>query len=639
MFNKSIAYRLSVYLSLAVISVFIAFILITFVFNSKIINENIENKAIEQSNKATTFIYGQLYTTREVSSNFADQVLYYARHGNVKSLISGIMEKYPFLNAVHVDIDSVITDVAHHHYFVYNSGDSLDFEFLDSKIYHCQTEKFIFEQAVKTQIPGWTEVFNCVRNGKMVIGYFCPITAEDEFGVETVVGSLIFELSLANLNRDINSLKIGENGYAVLLAADGTYLTHPNKDWVFVKNIVNTPSDQYDAKRIDIKKQLENRVKGSTIIYPAYLNYKKSWAYFSPIAETGWAILIVIPFDELYNPLYLLILRMLFIAVIGILVIFFIVTYISKRLIQPLTVVTSKLSEFSNLNGEIQPNTSNEVTIVSESLNYLQTWYKKFETDQQQAQKQSQQRRVDLIEASEIQMSLINMNFEAFNTDRRINLFGMYKPARIVSGDLFDYFFVDEENLFFTIGDVSGKGISAAFFMSVAQTIIKGQSGLKDPANIVYNVNNELFTTNQHQFFLTLFVGMLNVKTGLLRFCNAAHNSTFILNEKGKLTELIHTHGMPLGIYRNRDYQESELQLTPGDKIVLYTDGLTDLQNEDNVRFGIEKLKSQLKSDAKATPKGIVQKLENELDSFKGKARQTDDIAILTIHYLQRKKA
>jgi sigma-B regulation protein RsbU (phosphoserine phosphatase) len=330
---------------------------------------------------------------------------------------------------------------------------------------------------------------------------------------------------------------------------------------------------------------------------------------------------------------------MLFFSVLGILVIFFIVTYISNKLIQPLSNVTSQLKKFSTTNGDLALNTRNEVALVADSLDYLQAWYEKFKTDQTHEVKLSSQRKQDLIEASEIQMSLINNDFSAFSERKDIDLFAVYKPARIVSGDLFDFFFLDDDNLFFTIGDVSGKGLSAAFYMSVAQTLLKSNSRHFTPGKIVTCANNELYTVNQHQFFLTLFCGVLNIKTGFLKYCNAAHTLTTILSLNGDLHALDYSHGMPLGLHPGRNYEESVIKLKRGDSIVLFSDGVTDLQNENEQHYGNERFLNILKPLAVLKPKELIGEIEKDLELFKGKMKQTDDITIMVLKFKNKKKA
>ncbi|MCA1759085.1 MAG: SpoIIE family protein phosphatase, partial [Bacteroidales bacterium] len=442
-----------------------------------------------------------------------------------------------------------------------------------------------------------------------------------------------------DLNDTINSLKIKESGYAFIVSKDGTYLTHPNKDYILKRNLFKISEKEYKVTEAGISDLLINGEPGSVIAYPEYKNYEKCWIYYTPVIETGWTLFFVVPHNEMFLPLYLSVLRMLFFSVLGILVIFFIITYISNKLIQPLSKVTTQLKNFSSVTGESGLVTSNEVEMVSESLNYLKSWYEKFEIHQYQEEKLNTRRKQDLLEASEIQMSLINNDFSIFANRNDIDLFAIYKPARIVSGDLFDFFFLDRDNLFFSIGDVSGKGISAAFFMSVAQTLIKSNSRLKAPGKIVSGANNELFTVNQHQFFLTLFVGVLNLRTGILKYCNAAHTPTLILNSKNEVIELNELHGMPLGLYPKREYAETSVKLAPGNSLVLYSDGVTELQNEDKQQFGIQRFFQILSPISDFKPQVLIEKIEKNLNLFQGNMKQADDITILVLQFKNKKKA
>lgn len=639
MFNRSIAYRLSVYISLAVIGVFMTFILIAYYFNSNIIKSNIENEAISLGFKALMLGERQLVSTKEISSNISDQAYFFAQQNEVEHFVCKLMSKYPFLNAIYISIDSNVTDLEYHNYYCFRTNDSIHFQKSNELIYNCKNEKRIFTGMVASGTPGWTEVFNCEKNGKEIVAYYSPVHVQNIDDEMITIGSVLTELSLSDLNDTINSLKIGERGYAFLVSKDGNYLTHPNKDWILNRNLFEIPVEEYKESKEGLNVLLNNGETGSVVAYPSYLNYEKSWVHYTPVIETGWTLFFVVPYNELFVPLYLLVLRMLFFSVLGILAIFFIISYISNKLMQPLSKVTTQLKKFSSVTGESGLVTSNEVEQVSESLNYLKSWYEKFEINQNQEEKINTQRKQDLLEASEIQMSLINNNFSVFANRNDIDLFAIYRPARIVSGDLFDFFFLDSDNLFFTIGDVSGKGISAAFFMSVAQTLIKSNSRLKVPGKIVSGANNELFTVNQHQFFLTLFAGVLNLKTGILKYCNAAHTPALILNSKGEVAELNESHGMPLGLYPNREYTEASVKLEPGNSLVLYSDGVTELQNENNQHFGIQRFYQILSHLSAFKPQVLIEKIEKNLGLFQGNMKQADDITILVLQFKNKKKA
>jgi sigma-B regulation protein RsbU (phosphoserine phosphatase) len=640
MLNKSIAYRLSVYISLAVTGVFVAFILIAYFFNSNIIKKNVENEAINMGAKALMLGERQLVSAREITSNVSDQALFFAQHDEIEFFIVKLMSKYSFLNSMHIEIDTGVPNVRYRHLHFYRSSDSILIKREDELIRCCSAELKIFEKAKAEDSSGWTEIFNCDRNQMQVVGYYSPIRVridEDEF---LNMGSVITELSLSDLSDTINSLKIGKmDGYAFLVSEDGTYLTHPKKEWILNRNIYEINEKEYKINESVVTNILKNGLSGSDIAYPEYLNYRKSWIHFTPLKETGWTLFFVVPHNELFVPLYLLVLRMLFFSVLGILIIFFIITYISNKLVQPLSKVTTQLKKFSSFNNESDSGTLNEVQLVSESLNYLKSWYEKFEDNQHLEEKLNSQRKQDLLEASEIQMSLINTDFSAFTNREDIDLFAIYKPARIVSGDLFDFFFLDDDNLFFSIGDVSGKGISAAFYMSVAQTLIKSNSKLKSPGKIVAGTNNELFTANQHQFFLTLFVGVFNLKTGILNYCNAAHTVTLILNSEGEINELNSSHGMPLGLYPNREYKEASVSLEPGSSLILYSDGVTEMQDADKKHYGTERFYKVLSEQKNVKPKNLIDNIEKELDLFKGKTKQADDVTIMVLQFKRKKKA
>jgi sigma-B regulation protein RsbU (phosphoserine phosphatase) len=636
MLNKSIAYRLSIYISIAVISVFMAFIVIAFCFNSGIIKDNIINKATALGAQVLMIGEKQLVSTRELTSNISEQAIYFAQHDDLNILVEALMEKYSFLNAIHVNIDPAVLGIDYHNYYSFRDKDSILFQKGNELIYRCKHEKRIFENVVSKKTPAWTESFICNRNSKHVVSYYSPIRIKGNNKELVTVGSVIVELSLLQLNDSIKNLKIGKKNqisYAAIISKDGTYLTHPNNDYILNRNLYSLPNKVSTLDSLDVFKLLNNGLSGTTIAYPEYLNYEKSWVYYTPIKETGWTLMFVIPYNNLFVPLYLLILRMLFFSVLGILIIFFIITYISNKLIQPLSNVTTQLKKFSSFSGEYKLNTRNEIELVSESLDFLKSWYEKFEIEHRQEEILNSQRTQDLTEASEIQMSLINTDFSIFSNRSDIDIFTMYKPARIVSGDLFDFILLENDNLFFTIGDVSGKGLSAAFFMSVAQTLLKKNSKLKTPAKIVEISNNELYTVNQHQFFLTLFCGVLNLKTGTLKYCNAAHTPSLILSAKGKLTELEASHGMPLGLYPNRSYDESTIKLKQGDSIVLYSDGVTEQQNNKNQYFGNEQFYEMLLKSANLSPKLLVEEIYETLNFFKGEMKQNDDITIMVLEY------
>lgn len=635
MLNKSIAYRLSIYISLAVISVFIAFIVIVFLFNIRIIKENIQYKAENTSIQVTSRVRQYVVTVQEVAENIADQVVFYDQENSVKPFLGNILEKYPFINALYVNLNDTI-EVDYHNFYAFKDSDTTSFFRANKSFETCVLTHPKFREMMENKDLFWSEPILCKRNQRIVVSYVSPVF--DPENADKEIGEVICELSLHELNEVVNAIKVGQNGYTLLLSQEGVYLTHPREDWVMNRSVYNIPKKVYDTDENSIAEFLSENTKGTLVARPEILDYQKSYVSYARIKETGWIILMVIPYSELFEPLYLPILKMLFFSVLGILIIYILITYISNRQIQPLSSLTSQLQRFSDISGEAYAgqDSMNEVQQVSESLNLIKSWYEKNRVKTENNEKLDKLKDDDIFQAAEIQQSLIKADHTTFSGNKEIDLYASYKPARVVSGDLFDYFYRDEDHLVFTTGDVSGKGVPAAFFMSVSQTIIKSVSAnlaLKRSKDIVQEVNEQLYSNNVHQFFLTLFLGILDIKTGRLTYCNAAHTSSYVLKASGKLDTLTETHGLPLGLYREKVYRESRYTLEKGDSIIVYTDGVTELQDENKLQYGDYRFRENLKSLAGLGPKEMIRRIENSLKQFVGDADQNDDICILILKY------
>lgn len=628
MLNRSIAYRLSIYISLAVISVFVAFIAVYFMFSLGVIKDNIQHKAVNLSSNVTGIVRRYVMTTKELSSNIAEQIIFYDQHRAVDPFINGILKKYPFINSIYIHVDSTVVDVEYHAVHAFRSNQNVIVTTDDD----VRLNNFGFESGKNFFKQGWSEPFMCKNNGNVVVSYYIPIKKDGK-----KIGGVLCELSLLDLNESVNRIKIGKEGFAFLLSQTGTYITHPMNGWIMKRNIFNL-AEASDRKDVgELKSMIYSRTSGNFVARPDYLKNKKSWVYYTPLNETGWTLFFIMPYDELFEPLYIPILKMLFFSVVGILIIYLLITYITNKEIHPLSSVANQLKRFTSLTGESagKSSTMNEIEQVSDSLKDMRLWYEKYKISLSKEERKNKLQHEDLLQASEIQQSLIKVDFPVFTERDDLDIYAAYRPMRVVSGDLFDYFFRNEDDLVFTMGDVSGKGVPAAFFMSVAQTIVKTSAeGSTNGANdIVYRANQELHTNNLHQFFLTLFLGVLNMKTGKLTFCNAAHNTTYIVKADGSVQRLLETHGLPLGLYRGKKYRQGSYQLEEGDSVVLYTDGVTELQDENRVQFGHERLMGVLEQMQGLSPKEMVDGLEDRLKAFLGEAPQNDDISIMVLRY------
>ncbi len=587
--------------------------------------QNLEDKAIGLSSNVSSVINREIITVSEITANVAMQVGYYHKNNNLTQLLDQVIDKYPDLFNIQISLDSEYYQPPYFYSISQHDGNNL----ITQQNKATPAEKTISvpdKPAEITKSSGWSSPYLSEGN-KVMATYFHPVY-EIVDGENITTGLICSSISLEELNIAINEIDISDPGYAFVIDGEGNYLTHPDETKIFYTNLLHPTSQISKKENLLLKKLLKGKSTGTAVAYPEILNNKKSWIYLTPLPQTNWYMIFVMPYNVLYRDLYILSAKMTVLSLVAILIVFFLVSYIIKKQIRPLSHAASKLSSFSS---PFILNTQNEVKQVSNSLEYLKVWFDQYQIAREAEEKNNLQHKRDLQQASEIQQSLIKNSFPAFPSRTDIDLHAIYKPAKIVSGDLFDYYFIDDNNLIFTIGDVSGKGIPAAIFMGVCQTIIKKNSHLRHPKKIIENTNYELCTSNNNQYFLTLFLGILNVNTGILTYCNAAHTFPILLRADRTISEVQSIHGLPLGLYPDKAYGSKQLRMHPGDTILLYTDGVYDALNEKNIPSGNEWIQNNLTAIKSGTPKEITEILDRELSEYESK--QKDDICLLAIKY------
>ena len=202
----------------------------------------------------------------------------------------------------------------------------------------------------------------------------------------------------------------------------------------------------------------------------------------------------------------------------------------------------------------------------------------------------------DLDMAARIQQKILHQEFPVFPADTRFDIFANMIAAKHVGGDFYDFFKYDDDHLAFFIGDVAGKGMPAAIYMAVCRTMLKAiGSEVFDPAECIFKVNNMLIPESDISTFVTVFYGMLNLKTGVLSYCNGGHNLPYIQKQDGTVIELEDVGGLLLGKFEDAPYQTGEVVLSEEDTIITFTDGVTEAENEDESFFDEERVIEYLK--------------------------------------------
>jgi sigma-B regulation protein RsbU (phosphoserine phosphatase) len=274
--------------------------------------------------------------------------------------------------------------------------------------------------------------------------------------------------------------------------------------------------------------------------------------------------------------------------------------------------------------------------MLAQSLEDWQAKYGLLINDQSKTASDKIKIEKDLKSAQEIQLNIVPSGKPNFGIYPVIDLFAILKPAELVGGDLYDYFFIDKNHLLVAIGDVSGKGIPASLFMAIASTLIKTHAKILSSKDIVSRVNMDLSDRNLNQYFVTLFIGVIDIRTGIMDYCNAAHNYPYILHSDGTLKTLSKSHGLPLGIYKDKSYKSSTIELKFNDTMILYTDGVINSSDNNQQHYGTERLEKNIQSLNNLTSEEVVQKLLNDIMMYEGDNRQSDDISILALKYLDK---
>ncbi len=240
----------------------------------------------------------------------------------------------------------------------------------------------------------------------------------------------------------------------------------------------------------------------------------------------------------------------------------------------------------------------------------------------------------DLDMAARIQQQILKKEFPAFPDDSRIDIFAHMIAAKHVGGDFYDFFKIGEDKLAFFIGDVAGKGMPAAIYMAVCDTMLKSiGSEVHNPAVCLSKVNLMLIPISDIATFVTVFYGVLDLKTGEFSYCNGGHNLPFLIRKDGSVTELENVGGLLLGKFGFAGYESQTVTLNPGDSIITFTDGVTEAENEEKEQYEEEHLAALLAKCADKPVAGIIKTMFLEVMKFSGAEPQSDDITALGVRY------
>lgn len=446
-----------------------------------------------------------------------------------------------------------------------------------------------FTKPIELDDGYWSEPYVDEGGGEMLMTtYSLPL--RDANG--KIAAVITADISLDWLNEIVGNISVYPSAYSVLLSRSGQVMVCPVETLVMnttIQDIQNGSMAGNETFR-DISESMLTGQNGNIRINNRGIT---SQVYFAPVERTGWSMSIVIPENEIYSDIRRVGVMVKLLQLLGIIMLILLLHSVAKR-------------------------------------------QKKY----QMINEQKERIEGELHIASEIQMAMIPKIYPPYPERDDIDVFGQLTPAKEVGGDLFD-FYIRDEKLIFCIGDVSGKGVPASLYMMVTKALFRTISAHESaPEKIVANLNDVMSQDNDSNMFVTMFLGVLDLPTGRLHYCNAGHDAPILIGNTGAGMLPVDSN-LPIGVMPKWKFSKQETLIDPDTSIFLYTDGLTEAENIEHKQFEMDrviKLAKKLQQSRTFNPTAILKSMTDAVSKFVGDADQSDDLTMLAIQYTKHQK-
>ncbi len=482
--------------------------------------------------------------------------------------------------------------------------------------------------------PCWTEPYTDQEEGdeatmnlEMNVSYCRPLIGNDG----NFIGVISLDISLKWLSETLSAVKPYPNAYAFLLGRGGSYLVHPDPQKLFYESFF-TPGlvDELSPEQKQLGKDMLDWKEG---IRRLEVDGDPSFVIFRPILTTGWSLAIVCPESDIFGGFRRFRNTLLLSLILGLILMFLVMYFIIHRQIRPLSRLASHAETMASGNLEVElphMDRTDEIGVLNRAFRYMQVSLRDYIDKLTTATAKRERIEGELQIARDIQMGMVPRNFPAFPGRTDIDLFASMSPAKEVGGDLYDYF-IKEDKLYFCIADVSGKGVPASLFMAVVRNLFRVVASEGEvPEEIARRINDTVSEDNEQLMFITMFIGMADLKTGKLSFCNCGHNPPVLLGGKPGFMEC--EPNVPLGIAPGFVFKGQSIKDFRGTPILLYTDGLNEAENSAHEELGNDRLIQSLSENPYKDAQATIDTLLNTVAAHVGDAEQSDDLTLLCIN-------
>ena len=485
--------------------------------------------------------------------------------------------------------------------------------------------------------PCWTEPYMdldvATNTSEMVTSYCQTITNRQD----QLIGVINISLSLNWLSQTISAVKPYPNSYSIMIGRGGTYFVHPDTTKITRQTIFTQTLEQPDTALSALGYAMQHGEEGMKHMN---IDGKDSYVFYKPLGQTGCSMAIVCPESDIFSGFDRLRRTIMTIVTVGLLLMLYFFIRIITRELKPLRRLADEAEtiasgQFDAVLPDFQR--TDEIGQLSHSFGNMQQSLVKYIDELKTTTAEKASIESDLRIASGIQMGMLPEKFPTREDRDDVQLYASLTPAKEVGGDLFDFYFRDEK-LFFCIGDVSGKGVPASLFMAVTRSTFRTVSAHESmPDRIVTIMNRTIADMNKNNMFVTLFVGVLDLPTGRLRYCNAGHDAPLLVGVG--VGELSCDANIPVGVMPDWDYSLQEAQIFTGTTIFLFTDGLTEAMNAEYELFKMERVNEtakQILAQQQQEPRQFIAKMTEAVHQFVGDAEQSDDLTLMAIQYIKQ---
>lgn len=501
--------------------------------------------------------------------------------------------------------------------------------------------------------------------------YFAPAnfsgtnkTVEFELGIPVYIdGELAAVVEAAmkidTLQEIVSKVTYGENGFSVIVSNDGKVIYSPRKEGDLKMDGVYS-RDIRDSGNKELTAIVDTALKGETGYTGVKIDGEDYYVAYAPMDTVKWTEMMFISKEELEAPTNALLKSMdeasqtafshyqgAFVLILLVAPLFLILLVwvtsdlartMSRRLTGPINHMIGALGDISedNFSFEMEDTyrTGDEIEVLAETFDELSKRTVRYIHEITEITAEKERIGAELGVAARIQADMLPDGHRPFPDREEFELFASMTPAREVGGDFYDFFLVDDDHLALVIADVSGKGVPAALFMVIAKTLIRNaaQHG-RTPAEIFSFVNKQLCDGNKEEFFVTTWMGIIEISTGKGLAANAGHEHPAIRRSGGEWELAVYRHSPMLAAMDEMSFEEHEFTLGPGDSLFVYTDGVPEATNADRELFGTERMLQALNEKADADPEELIPHVKMRVDEFVSDAPQFDDITMLGIKW------